>query len=56
MIDTNHVRLELAPNSMQPSAKIPFTVPFAISGDQLEMVALTASVVPETKKYHRVKQ
>ena len=56
MIDTNHVRLELTPNAMQPSAKIPLAVPFAISGDQLEMVALTASVVPETKKYRRVKQ
>ena len=56
IVDTNHVRLELAPNSTRPDMKIPFTVSFTLSGDQLEMDAITASVVPETKKYRRVKR
>ena len=56
LIDTNHVRLEVVPNSKRPDSKIPLTVSFTISGDQLEMDALTSSVVSETKKYRRAKR
>ncbi len=54
LLDTNHVRLELAPNSMRPDMKIPLTVSFGISGDNLEMDAITSSVVAEKTKYRRV--
>ena len=56
MVDTNHVRLELAPNSTRPDMKIPLTVSFTISGDQSEMDAITSSVVPEKTKYRRVER
>jgi hypothetical protein len=56
MVDTNHVRLELAPNPTRPDIKLPFKVSFTISGDQLEMGAISSSVIPETKKYQRVKR
>jgi hypothetical protein len=56
LIDTNHVRLEVAPNQARPSDKIPLTVKFSIVGDELEMSKLTSSVVPETQKYRRVKR
>jgi hypothetical protein len=56
IVDTNRVRLEIAPNSARPDMKIPLTVSFTISGDQLEMGALTVSVVPEKKKYRRLKR
>src|SRR5258705_1176256 len=51
LIDTNHVRLEVAFNQARPSDKIPLTVTCSIVGDELEMSKLTSSVVPETQKY-----
>jgi hypothetical protein len=56
LIDTNHVRLEVAPNQARPSDKIPLTVDFSIVGDKLEMSKVIPSVVPETQKYRRVKR
>jgi hypothetical protein len=54
MIDSNHVRLEFTLIPNRPDAKFPITVSFMISGNQLEMDALTASVVAEKTKYRRV--
>jgi len=56
LVDTNHIRLEVAPNQARPSEKIPLTVTFSIAGDELVMSKLSASVVPETEKYRRVKR
>jgi hypothetical protein len=50
LIVTNHVRLELK------NGLLPLNVPFSISGDQLEILALIPSSVMETKKYRRVSQ
>src|SRR3954467_4229724 len=47
LVDTNHVRLEVAPNQARPSDKIPLTVTFSIVGNELEISKLTSSVVPE---------
>lgn len=56
LVDTNHVRLEIAPNQARPSDKIPLTVTFSIVEDRLEMSKIITSVVPETQKYRRVKR
>jgi hypothetical protein len=56
LIDTNHVRLEVASNQARPSYKVPLTVRFSIVGSELEMEKLIPSVVPETQKYRRVKR
>ena len=56
LVDTNHVRLEVAPNQARPSDKISLTVTYSIIGDELEMSKLITSVVPETQKYRRVKR
>ena len=56
LVNTNHVRLEIAPNQARPSDKIPGTVTYSIVGDELEMSKLTTSVVPETQRYRRVKR
>ncbi|HWC61264.1 MAG TPA: hypothetical protein VHC44_16340 [Verrucomicrobiae bacterium] len=56
ILDTNHVRLEFISVPTRPDMKIPLTVSFTISADQLEMDAITSSVVPEKTKYRRVKR
>ena len=56
LIDTNHIRLEIAPSRAQPSDKIPLTVKFSIVGDELEIEKFNTNVVPATQKYRRVKQ
>jgi len=56
LIDTNHVRLEVASNQARPSDKVPLTVRISIVGSELEMEKLIPSVVPETQKYRRVKR
>ena len=55
LIDTNHVRLDLAPSQAQPAYKIPMTLLFSIVGDELELPKMITSVVTETTKYRRVK-
>ncbi len=55
IIDTNHIRLEIVPNTVRPDMKVPLTVFFAIEGNQLEMDPLTSSVVAERLKYRRVR-
>lgn len=55
LIDTNHVRLEVAPNQARPSDKVPLTRRFSIVGSELEVENLISDV-PETQKYRRVKR
>ena len=56
LIDTNHVRLEIASQLPGSTNKTPLTVTFSIVGDELEMSKPITSVVPETQKYRRVKR
>jgi hypothetical protein len=56
LIDTNHVRLEVASNQAHSSDRVPLTVKFSIVGSELEIEKLIPSVVPETQKYRRVKR
>jgi len=56
LIDTNHVRLEVASGVPGSTNKTPLTVTFSLVGAELEMSKLTSSVVPETQKYRRVKR
>jgi hypothetical protein len=56
LIDTNHIRLEVASNVPGDTNKTPLTVRVRISGDELEMDKLSSSVVPETQKYRRARR
>jgi len=56
LVDTNHVRLEVASGVPGSTNKTPLTVTFSLVGDELEMSKLTSSVVPETQKYRRIKR
>ena len=56
LLDTNHVRLDVTPIPTRPDMKVPLTVSFSISGNQMEMDAITASVVAEKTKYRRVQR
>lgn len=53
---TNHIVFEFAPNDAFPSNKVPITVSFTISGDELTLPTFNTSVVQETRKYRRVKK
>src|SRR6516162_5083789 len=57
LVDTNHLELDLILNPKFPDSKIPMTVFFSISGDELEIPALVAddSPTPTKLKYHRMK-
>ncbi len=52
--DSSHVQLNFTPLTNRPDMKIPLRVSFTVSGSQLEMDAITSSVVPEKTKYRRV--
>ena len=56
IVDTNHIKLEISPNSSKPSDKVPLTVEYSLCGDSLELPALSPSVVNEKKVYHRVRK
>jgi hypothetical protein len=55
LIDSNHVRLEIASNVPNSTNSLSLTVTFSLAGNRLEMSKLTSSVVTETTKYRRVK-
>ena len=55
LIDTNHVKLEVIPISSRPDSKIPLTVGFWISGNELSMDGLSAGDgYLQKTKYRRV--
>lgn len=56
LIDTNHIRLEIALSQGRSSGKIPVTNNFSVVGDELEIKTLNTNAVPKTTKYWRVKQ
>ncbi|HEV2207963.1 MAG TPA: hypothetical protein VG167_04265 [Verrucomicrobiae bacterium] len=56
VLSTNRARLNFVPQNVPPGATSPsHAVSCFIVGDELEIPKLIASVVPEYRKYHRVK-
>ena len=56
LTDANHVRLEVTPLFVPGAEKITVTALCQMDRDELELPKFITSVVPETKKYRRVKR
>jgi hypothetical protein len=61
IVDTNHLRLEIIPNSARPDVRLGGgTISFSLSGDDLELPPVGVPIgdggVVEKKKYRRVRK